>query len=217
MPRPPSEETRRALIEEAASRLARRESVTLRSLATGVGVSTIAIYTYFDGMPGLWASVRQEGFERLRQRLAVVPQHRDPVRRLAALGVAYAEHAVAHPALYRAMFDTTAELFDAQSAAAGFQPLIDGARAAIRAGRFAADADPEGVAVRFWGSGHGLVSLVVGGVLSVEQLVEHAPEVAIALFVAAGDDPRRARRSVNIAWRAATLDATLRTRNHEPE
>lgn len=205
MPRPLSEETRRALIDEAASRLARREAVTLRSLATGVGVSTIAIYTYFDGMPGLWASVRQEGFERLRQRLDLVPQHRDPVRRLAALGVAYAEHAVAHPALYRAMFDTTAEIFDAQSAAAGFQPLLDGAGAAVRAGRFGADAHPEDVALRFWTSGHGLVSLVVGGVLAVDQLVHHAPEVAIALFVAAGDELPRARRSVRAAWRTTTL------------
>ena len=140
----------------------------------------------------------------------MVPQHRDPVRRLAALGVAYAEHAVTHPALYRAMFDTTADLFDERSAAAGFQPLVDGARAAVRSGRFSADADPEGVAVRFWGTGHGLVSLVVGGVLSLDQLVEHAPKVAIALFIAAGDEPPRARRSVNAAWRATALETRLR-------
>ena len=209
MPRPPSEETRRALIDVAASRLARREVVTLRSLASAVGVSTIAIYTYFDGMPGLWASVRQEGFERLRERLALVPQYRDPVRRLAALGVAYAEHGVAHPAIYRVMFDTTAELSDALSATAGFQPLIDGALAAVGAGRFAPSVDPSGFAVRFWGTGHGLVSLVVGGVLGIDQLVDHAPKIAIALFIAAGDEPQRARRSVNAAWRSTTLGNPL--------
>jgi AcrR family transcriptional regulator len=201
MPRPPSEDTRRALIEEAAARLARREPVTLRSLAAAVGVSTIAIYTYFDGMPGLWARVRQAGFDRLRDRLAAVPPHRDPVRRLAALGVAYVESAIANPALYRAMFDAAAELPDPAGAGASFELLVDGARAAQREGRFDPGAEPRDVATRFWASGHGLTSLTVGGVLPASELVRHAPEVGVAVFTAAGDDPLRARRSVTAAWR----------------
>ena len=45
--------------------LARREPVTLRAVVAGTGVSTMAVYTHFDGMPGLWRAVRQEGFTRL--------------------------------------------------------------------------------------------------------------------------------------------------------
>lgn len=205
MPRRPRPETRRALIEHAAALLARREPVTLRSLAASAGVSTMAVYTYFDGMPGLWAAVRQEGFSRLRDRLATVRPHRDPVRHLAALGVAYAENAVASPTLYRVMFDTAVDLPDPQGAAATFEPLVTGVIAAQRAGRFSPDVDARDAATRYWAAGHGVTSLAVGGVLSVTDLRRHAPAVAVALFTAAGDRPERAERSVEAAWRASRL------------
>ncbi len=101
MPRPQSPEVRRALIERAAGLLARREPVTLTSLVEGCGVSTMAVYTYFDGMAGLWSAVRQEGFTRLAARLAGVRRGRDAVRHLAALGVAYTVNALMNPDLYR--------------------------------------------------------------------------------------------------------------------
>ena len=47
--------------------------------------STMAVYTYFGGMPGLWQAVRQEGFERLSARLARIEPTPDPVRDLAAM------------------------------------------------------------------------------------------------------------------------------------
>ena len=96
--------------------LASREPVTLRSLVAGTGVSTMAVYTYFDGMAGLWGAVRQEGFRRLEQRIGAVPASRDPVRHLAALGVAYVENALSNPNLYRAMFDATFDLPDPAAA-----------------------------------------------------------------------------------------------------
>jgi len=205
MPRPPSEETRRALLEAAAARLARRESVSLRGLARDVGVSTIAIYTYFDGMPGLWANVRQEGFVRLGERLAAVVTDDDPVRHLATLGVAYTEHALANPTLFRVMFDSTAELPDPQVAAGGFEPLVAAVGAAIDEGRFSADTDALEVATRYWSTGHGLVSLVVGGVLPVADLARHSAANAVAQFVAAGDEQDRADDSVAEAWRSVEL------------
>lgn len=205
MPRPLSPEIRRALIEEAAALVARREPVTLRGLARAVGVSTMAIYTYFDGMPGLWGALRQEGFDRLRDRLARVPPHRDPVRHLAALGVMYAEAALASPTLYRVMFDATVDLPDPQGAAASFELLVAGVDAGLAAGRFSPLADPRDVATQFWATGHGLMSLAVGGVLTSSEVVRHAPITAAAVFVAAGDDPASARSSVSAAWRDARI------------
>ncbi|GAA2886227.1 hypothetical protein GCM10020220_090540 [Nonomuraea rubra] len=61
---------RSLLIDRAAQLLAAREPVTLRSLVAGTGVSTMAVYTYFGSMDGLWAAMRQEGFTRLAARLA---------------------------------------------------------------------------------------------------------------------------------------------------
>ncbi len=49
-----------------------RQPVTLRALVAGTGVSTMAVYTYFGGMDGLWKALRQEGFTRLAAKLACV-------------------------------------------------------------------------------------------------------------------------------------------------
>ena len=112
--------------------LAQREPVTLRSLVAGTGVSTMAVYTYFDGMTGLWGAVRQEGFRRLAHRIGSVTPGSDPVRYLAALGVAYVENALSHPNLYRVMFDATFDLPDPDAADGTFGHLIEGARRATR-------------------------------------------------------------------------------------
>ena len=189
VPRTASPALRAALLERAAEMLARREPVTLRALVEGTGASTMAVYTHFGGMPGLWRAVRQEGFTRLAARLGTVPASDDPVRDLAALGAAYAANALATPALYRAMFDAAAELEDPDAAAR-----------ARDAERFASDSDPEVVATRYWATGHGLILLVITGVLPAEALDAHAPAVAAALFVAAGDDEQRAARSVAAGW-----------------
>ena len=181
--------------------LAQREPVTLRSLVAGTGVSTMAVYTYFDGMTGLWGAVRQEGFRRLDHRIGSVSSGSDPVRYLAALGVAYVENALSHPNLYRVMFDATFDLPDPGAADGTFGHLIAGARRATEAGRFSPHTDPTDIAFRFWASGHGIVSLAVTGVLGVDDLRRHAPAMAAALFIDAGDEPERARRSVRAAWR----------------
>ncbi len=194
--------------------LARREPVTLRSLVAGTGVSTIAVYTYFDGMPGLWSALREEGFRRLAQRVGSVEASRDPVRDLAALGVAYAHNALSNPDLHRVMFDASFAVLSGPAAGPAVEPqepdaasetfghLVVAAQRSIDAGRFAGDADPVEVALRYWSSGHGIVSLTVTGALTVDDLRRHAPAVAAAMFVAAGDSPERARGSVRSAWSA---------------
>lgn len=180
--------------------LARREPVTLRALVQGTGMSTMGVYTHFEGMPGLWRAVRQEGFTRLAQRLALVDPTDDPVRDLAALGAAYVSNALANPALYRAMFDATAELEDPEAANRTFRVLERAAGRARAEGRFAASSDPETVALRFWAAGHGLLMLVTTGVLPPDAVTVHAPGTATALFIDAGDDAIRCRSSVAAGW-----------------
>ncbi len=190
------------LVERAARMLAEREPVTLRALVEGTGASTMAVYTHFGGMPGLWSAVRQEGFTRLAARLDGVARTGDPVHDLAALGVAYARNALDAPELYRAMFDARADLADAPAADATFERLVTAAARARDEGRLAADTDPLALATRYWAAGHGLVSLVVQGVLPAASLAPLATDTAVALLTAAGDDPARCRRSVQRAWSA---------------
>jgi hypothetical protein len=114
--------------------------------------------------------------------------------------VGYVEHALANPDLYRVMFDDIAALPDPAAAGATFDLLVQGARAAQAAGRFAADVDPADVALRYWASGHGLTSLTVSGVLPAAELRRHAPATEVAIFIAAGDDRAAAEASVAAAW-----------------
>ena len=191
------------MLERAGAMLARREPMTLRSLVAGTPVSTMAVYTYFDGMAGLWGALRDEGFRRLTDRVAAVAPGRDPVRHLAALGVAYVDNALANPDLYRVMFDASFDLPDPGAASHTFDHLVAAAQRAVEARRFSSTSDPVDVALRFWSSGHGIVSLAVTGALTELDLRRHAPAMATALFIDAGDDPARARRSVRAAWASA--------------
>lgn len=208
--RAPSPEIRRTLIEHAAGLLARREPVTVRSLADGSGVSTM--YTYFDGVPGLWSAVGGESFLRLAERLASIQSGRDPVRHLAALGVAYVANALASPDRYRVMFDAISDAPDPAAAASAFEPLVVGARRAPDLGRFGHDADPEDIALRCWADVHGVTSLTVTGVLTVADLRRHAPMMTVAQFVATGDLPERAKKSVAAAWVRPHLNCSARAR-----
>lgn len=198
MPRSADPAVRTALVEAAARMLASREAVTARSLAQRTGTSTTALYTHFGGMPGLWRAVRQEGFTRLGRQLEAVPRTDDPVQDLAALGAGYVAAAVREPHLYRAMFDAAVELEDPAAADATFGALVETAGRAARAGRFTADAAD--VATRFWMAGHGLAMLVLTAVLPADVIRAHGQELAVGVFVAAGDDPARCRESVRRGW-----------------
>jgi AcrR family transcriptional regulator len=179
-----------------------REPITLRSLVAGTGVSTMAVYTYFDGMEGLWRAVRQEGFTRLAAVLAGVATTTDPVRDLAALGSAYVSNAEANPDLYRVMFDATVELEEPEAADATLRRLVDVVDRAKTAGRFSRDVDPVALATQSWAIGHGLASLTVTGPLPREALA-HAVPMLTALFVGVGDEQRQCRLSVEQGWRSA--------------
>lgn len=191
---------RSLLIARAAHMLRVREPVTLRSLVDGTGVSTMAVYTYFGSMDGLWRAVRQEGFRRLANRLETVGKTRDPVRDLAALGASYISHALAEPDLYRVMFDAGFELEDPEQADQTLHHLVETVERAQSGGRLRAEADPLTLATQSWAIGHGLASLVTGGPLPHDALANGVPMLT-ALYVSNGDDPVRCRRSVARGWR----------------
>ncbi|WP_157245607.1 TetR/AcrR family transcriptional regulator [Nonomuraea typhae] len=193
---------RTLLIDRAAHMLRTRQPVTLRALVEGAGVSTMAVYTHFGGMDGLWSAMRQEGFVRLAARLARVPLSEDPVRDLAALGAAYTANALDNPDLYRVMFEAAFELEDAAAADDTLHALVTNVERAKALGRFRDDVDALELATRSWVAGHGLTALVATGPLPRAAL-GHAVPLLTALFVAAGDEPERCRVSVETGWNQA--------------
>ncbi|MER5224033.1 TetR/AcrR family transcriptional regulator [Streptomyces flaveus] len=190
---------RSLLLDRAAQMLRTRQPVTLRTLVAGTGVSTMAVYTYFGGMEGLWKALRQEGFNRLTAKLTAVKMTADPVRDLAALGAAYLSNALESPDLYRVMFDAGFNLEDTDAADETLHCLVDAIERAKTHGRFHGEVDPLELATQSWTIGHGLASLVATGPLPHEVLAHGVPMLT-ALFTSAGDEPERCRRSVERGW-----------------
>src|SRR5687768_8807652 len=123
---------RRALIDQALRTIDKRgvEGLTLRGVGEALGVSRTALYRHFTDKQSLVAAVAGEGFRTLR--LALIEAWERAGRRQAgfdAMGEAYVQFAVAHPAHYRVMFGRFVEsgVRDPQlieEAEAAFQALV---------------------------------------------------------------------------------------------
>src|SRR2546428_10887865 len=98
---------RQALIDAALELIEERgvPALTLREVARRVGVTHAAPQRHFAGRAALVAAVAEQGFRGLGAHVAAVrASARTPAQQLRALGVAYVEYALAHPAHLRVMF-----------------------------------------------------------------------------------------------------------------
>lgn len=198
MPRQPDPAIRVALIDAAARLLADGPaSLTTRRLAETVGTSTMAVYTYFRGMDDLRRAVRKEGFDRLAGHLERIAPSDDPVADVAAFGGVYLFNALSNPHLYRFMF---MEPFDPDDdvGEATFETLVAGLERAIQAERFD-KADPYALATQLWSMSHGIVTLHLAGLFTLEEAIDCLAEMGRNLFVGFGDDPLGAERSIRNA------------------
>ncbi len=159
----------RRLLLDAASRLLEAEgpdALTMRRIAAEVGCSTSVLYTMFGGKSGVAEGLWREGFERLRQALEQA-DGADPLGRLAAMGRAYRENALANRAYYAVMFQRPIPGFQpsAEAYAESLRPLqllVGAVTDCIDAGVFRA-ADPAHIAGVLWAAAHGAVSLELAG------------------------------------------------------
>ena len=208
-PKPADPQMRAALIDAAARLVAKegRPALTTRRLADEVGTSTMAVYTYFRGMDELSRAVREEGFSRFARFLeGVEPDSRDPIKELVELGAAYFLNAITNPHLYRFMFMEKPMEEHSEVGLYTFERLVDGVRRAIAAGRFEND-DPSQVALQLWVVAHGIVSLHLAGLLTLEEALDPYAQMAIKLFVAFGDKPDAAEASLEKGLRRFGTDS----------
>jgi AcrR family transcriptional regulator len=153
----------RARLLDVTAELVDREGpdrVTLREVAASAGTSTTAVYSLFGGKAELLTAVVDGGFTSFAQS-----QRRAADGGLRALGVAYREWALAHPALYRLMFGSGGRPGERASVAptpevadAAMAPLREAVAEGQRSGQLR-EAPLEIAAMAIWGQVHGLVSL----------------------------------------------------------
>jgi AcrR family transcriptional regulator len=202
---------RTALIEAAARVLTEEgpDALTTRRLAAEVGTSTMAVYTYFDGMDALRVEVRREGFARLARFLEVVEGSDDTVADVAALGGAYLLNAVVNRHLYSQMFGTPPDEHDPEVGHDTLERLVDAVARAISTGRF--KGDPWDLATQCWAMAHGIVTLHLAGLLTLPEAIQTFAAMGRNLFVGFGDDPSAAEKSIAAAHERlqATAEETL--------
>jgi len=175
---------RAALLSEAIASLDRdpEADITLRGLAKAVGVSPMAPYAHFDDKGALMDAIAIEGFASLEEALkAATAEMREtivPKLQLMALAKTYVTYGVAHPGMYRVMFQRPAQSEGHPVRDAGekaFQPLTD-----FFANR---GVDARQSAEIAWSFVHGLTLLVGVGFVDTEQVFEVHIKAACEAFV----------------------------------
>lgn len=145
------------------------DAVTMRQLASELGVSPMTAYRYFKDKDEILAVVRTNAFTRFAEALETARDGAaDDAAAITAVGAAYIEFAVNNPSAYRLMFDLS------QPNATEYPDLVAAgrrARSTLTAqvknalANSGIRGDPEEVGLSMWASVHGSVMLELAGIL----------------------------------------------------
>ncbi|MGA7292303.1 MAG: TetR/AcrR family transcriptional regulator [Terriglobales bacterium] len=80
------------------------EAVTMRRVASAVGITAMAVYRHYPGRDGLLNAVADKGFEELAAHLATTSFSGSLEERLSKMAEIYLDHALENPRLFELMF-----------------------------------------------------------------------------------------------------------------
>lgn len=103
------DDTSRALVD-AAHRVLETDGpdgLTVRRIAAAAGVSTMNLYSRFDGKHGVINELYATGHRKLAARLGAVPRTDDVVTDVLAILREYREFSIEYRSYYRVMFETS--------------------------------------------------------------------------------------------------------------
>lgn len=222
-----SPDLRSNLIETATRLLAHQgpSAIQARSLAKEAGVSTMAVYSAFGGMPQLLCAVADHGYRVLAAAFEEIPETDDPVADIFRLALTYRTIARKNPHLYDLMFGLSTrgayraiELEsganrDAQSAPyqLTYGYLVKAATRLVEAGRVRPD-DPAVIAAQLWSFVHGFISLELSGyMLQFDDCVQRVLlPMGVNMAVGLGDTPKSAADSIVAASRSLAAARTVK-------
>ncbi|MGD2153649.1 MAG: TetR/AcrR family transcriptional regulator, partial [Gemmatimonadales bacterium] len=141
------------------------EALSMRGVASRVGVSATAIYNYFENKRALVERVVTQGFERFAGylRSAIVDLPVGSAERVKALGDAYIRFALENREYFRVIFASHAETprdIEELPEGGGYELLRQAVVDAMAAGTIR-EADPDLVVLYLWTHVHGLVTLLL--------------------------------------------------------
>jgi AcrR family transcriptional regulator len=144
------------------------DAVSLRRVATTLGVTAPALYAHVAGKRDLLRAVAEGEFRRLLDRFASVDDP-DPLARVRRLCHAYVDHALDSPELFRTMFLFRPDLAvggaageELPLATAAFDTAMAALTDAVTAGALR-PVDPLMAALALWAAVHGAAEVVLMG------------------------------------------------------
>ncbi len=146
------------------------ETVTLKSLATRLGVSQPAPYRHFEGRDALLSAVAVDGFERFAEALNTAASAGPAAQAFERSCLAYVEFGLGNIGVYRLMFASNlvaAALVEdplTQVSRSSFQALVDAVSRHV--GSTPATATATATAMSIWSTLHGVVMLSAQGLFS---------------------------------------------------
>lgn len=165
------------------------EGLSVRAISQKAGLSTIAIYSHFQGKQGVLDALYVEGFGLVRDAMLSVANIEEPVEAITAGGEKYLDIALHNEGHYRLIFGETGSSYAPSDEALeasreAFNVLVRGVTKLLASD--ASQATRQRAALRVWAVLHGYVSLrhhVIGPVLDYRQWHAMAME-ALSLTVA---------------------------------
>ncbi|MFB9445551.1 WHG domain-containing protein [Dactylosporangium vinaceum] len=179
-PRTNDDAVKDRLVRTATEMLATRprESLSVRALANAAGTATAAVYTLFGSKDALIGEVRAAAISGLFQELSEVPATADPLTDIHTLAVRYRRWALGHRHLYMVLFGGV-QSFDPSGPVGSddpVRPLLDAIRRGLATSALAGD--PTAIALSFWVTLHGIVTLELAGALD-STIADHTFDSAV--------------------------------------
>ena len=165
----PPENLRRTLLDASLDLITAEglEGFSMREVARRAGVSHQAPYHHFPDREAIMAAIVAEGFQGLRDRsLAAFDGINDPHARFTAIGRAYVDFALSHPAHFKLMFRSEHVREDrhdeARACAQGAYDVLESVARDVAAATGHGERE---VALTAWSMVHGLSTLMLEGKL----------------------------------------------------
>jgi len=150
------------------------DSVSVRSLASEIGVAHRAIYNHFSDKGALLSAVAATGYQELAQALTVTTEPAQHMR-------AYANYALANRHLYTVMMNLSYEQFESDPELRAGADSVIAASIDVLAPKTGSENEKRRAVMRHWMLIHGGLSLHSSGVLmarSDESFIEEMLTIA---------------------------------------
>ena len=158
------------------------EGLTMRGIASRLGVSATALYQHFESKSQILNEIRSYGVEGLWAAMAPALEISDFKARLSEMVVRYVEFARANPWLYTVLMEHEEvdwEQVKEDNLDSAIKPLIELRRVleyGQRQGMISEKVDVATTSLQCWAAVHGLSSLLINGRISEKHPMFPAPD-----------------------------------------